>query len=173
MVNSQHNPAKRRVELFGRRFAGHGDVSGVVHVIRDEQEVSRFREGEILVGSVPDSAWLPLLSIAKGFITEAESADSDIVKAAIERDLPTLLGVENASHELRSGDIITLHANGLITRREERREPDSPMRVSVPAAMAVRDLANQVAADAHVISLAAHRRVDNDRDDETDQLNAN
>jgi len=55
--------------VSGQRVAGGDAVSGVVHVIRDESEVDRFREGEILVASEIPESWSHLFSLAKAIIT--------------------------------------------------------------------------------------------------------
>jgi rhodanese-related sulfurtransferase/phosphohistidine swiveling domain-containing protein len=166
MANHSDTGFERSDALSGNRIAGQGAVSGVVHVIRDESEVERFREGEILVARMTDPSWYPLFPIAKGIITEVGGWLSHAAIVAREYDLPAIVGVDDATRQLRSGDIITMHTDGTIERLEERREPDSPMRVSVPAAVAARNLAQNIITDPNVIAMPEQDQ--NDAPEDTD-----
>lgn len=153
MSNNKQNAVDRPDSVFGTRVAGAESVSGVVHVIRDESEVDKFREGEILVARMTDPSWYPLFPLAKGIITEVGGWLSHAAIVAREYDLPATVGVEDATQHLRSGDIVRMHTDGTIERLANRREPDSPMRVSVPAAVEGRELANQIITDPKVSAL--------------------
>lgn len=153
MSNNKQSAVDRPDSVSGTRVAGTESVSGVVHVIRDESEVDRFREGEILVARMTDPSWYPLFPLAKGIITEVGGWLSHAAIVAREYDLPATVGVENATQHLRSGDIVKMHTDGTIERLSNRREPDSPMRVSVPAAVEARDQANQIITDPKVSAL--------------------
>ncbi len=138
----------------GTRVAGNTVVSGVVHVIRDESEIDKFREGEILVARMTDPSWYPLFPLARGIITEIGGWLSHAAIVAREYDLPATVGVPNATQDLRSGDIVKMHKDGTIERLSNRREPDSPMRVSVPAAVSARQMAKAVITDPKVVALS-------------------
>jgi len=129
--------------VSGQRVAGGDAVSGVVHVIRDESEVDRFREGEILVASEIPESWSHLFSLAKAIITEKRDLPDYVSEAVQELSLPVIAGVQNATSDLRSGDIVMMHIDGTIQRLQDRREPDSKMRVSVPAAVRARQFAHE------------------------------
>lgn len=137
----------------GTRVAGKTSVSGVVHVIRNEAEIDKFREGEILVARMTDPSWYPLFPLAKGIITEIGGWLSHAAIVAREYDLPATVGVPNATQDLRSGDIVKMHKDGTIERLSNLRAPDSPMRVSVPAAVTARDSAKGVITDPKVVAL--------------------
>ena len=125
--------------LYGHRIDGVFSVTGTVHVIRDQAELPFFREGEILVAQAVDQSWVEQLRLAKGLIEDASAGQSLVETIASQYDLPSVIEVTGALESLRSGDIVTLHADGKVERMMERREPDSPMRVSVPAAVAARN----------------------------------
>ena len=145
----------RTARLSGTRIAGREVVSGVVHVIRDEGELDKFREGEILVARITEPAWYPLFPLTKGIIAEVDGWQSHAAIIAREYDVPAVVGVADATAQLRSGDIVQINADGSIERLQERRAPDSPMRISVPAAVAARDLAQQIIADPVVVPMSA------------------
>ncbi len=153
MANDKPGSIDRPDSVSGTRVAGDVAVSGVVHVIRDESEVARFREGEILVAKMTNPSWYPLFPLAKGIITEVGGWLSHAAIVAREYDLPATVGVENATQHLRSGDIVKMHTDGTIERLANQRAPDSPMRVSVPAAVAARDEAGKIITDPNVVAL--------------------
>ena len=144
------------MQISGGTTVGEGtQISGVVHVIRDEAEVSRFREGEILVASATSPAWLEIYPLAKAVIAEEDGWLSHAAVVARAYDIPGVINVANATRDLRSGDTISIHADGMIERKVNRREPDSPMRVSVPAAVNARQIELDVANQGNVVALQA------------------
>ncbi|MEM7259031.1 MAG: PEP-utilizing enzyme, partial [Pseudomonadota bacterium] len=171
MSKSSDKPVERNARLAGNRIAGQGAVSGVVHVIRDAAEVDKFREGEILVARMTDPSWYPLFPLAKGIVTEVGGWLSHAAIVAREYDLPAIVGVEGVTEQLRSGDIVTLHADGTIEKLDERREPDSPMRVSVPAAVAARELSGNIITDPQVVAMP-QSKPDEGFDNENDHKKA-
>jgi phosphohistidine swiveling domain-containing protein len=143
LIENKTNPERPAV-VHGRRVAGEVAVSGVAHVIRDEAELDRFREGEILVAaSVPES-WSHLFALAKGIVYESDDYPDYIAEAAREFDLPVINAVAGVTVDLRSADLVMMHIDGSIEQLQDRRAPDSEMRVSVPAAVRARQLASSV-----------------------------
>ncbi len=136
-----------RVErLFGTRVEGVYTISGIVHMIRNEAELPYVREGEIIVADRIDSEWRDQLRLAKAIIENADAPDSVAEKISQQYSLPGVINVPGAM-ELRSGDIITIYGDGEIERVFEKRAPDSPMRVSVPAAVSARNGHGIIAAE--------------------------
>ena len=130
--------------VFGARVVGEDAVSGIVHVIRDEPELDKFREGEILVATQIPANWSHLFSLAKAIITETDDLPAHVSDAASALVLPVITGVQGVTSDLRSADIVMMHIDGAVQRLQERREPDSQMRVSVPAAVYARQFAGRV-----------------------------
>jgi len=136
----QSHSGQSHQALFGKRLGGVFEISGIVHVIRQESELAYFREGEILVAQRIDPNWSEQLKIAKAVIEDA-SADDSQAGSIIERfNLPGIIGVEGAVETLRLGNIVTLRGDGEIEMLSEKRASDSPMRVSVPDAVEARDI---------------------------------
>jgi len=132
----------RPSSVRGNRVAGEEAVSGIVHVIREDAELVRFREGEILVAAdIPDE-WNHLFALAKGIITQAEKMPAQVSAAAQAFSFPVTTGVQDVTSHLRSGDIVKMCIDGTIQRMVENRAPDSRMRVSVPAAVHARQFAS-------------------------------
>lgn len=130
--------------VYGRKMIGEDAVSGIVHVIREEAELDKFREGEILVATEVPENWSHLFSLAKAIITGTNDFPTYVADAAATYDLCVVAGVQRVTSDLRSGDIVMIHTDGKVERLQERREPDSRMRVSVPAAVHARQFAGHL-----------------------------
>ena len=153
--------------LYGTRTEGVYSISGIVHVIRNEAELPYVREGEIIVAKKIDPAWNDQLVLAKAVIEDAAATDSEAADIASRYDIPAVIAVSGAM-ELRSGDIVTLYGDGEIERVYEKRAPDSPMRVSVPAAVKARKENGDITAP-NVIPFASAKPVLKDDTDSDDQ----
>lgn len=159
---------KRPDSVYGLKMIGEDAVRGIVHVIREEAELDKFREGEILVAAEVPENWSHLFSLAKAIITGTDDLPTYISDAATTYDLCVVTGVQRVTSDLRSGDIVMIHTDGKVERLQERREPDSRMRVSVPAAVHARQFAEQLVAaettdpSAPVVSLKMTERLEPD-----------
>ena len=167
MNNAKTNP-DRPLTLYGTRFNGVFSVSGVVHVIRSESELPYFREGEILVAEKIDPSWTAQLSQAKAIIEDAATTDSIAPDLADRYDIAATVNVPDAMLNLRSGDIVTIYSSGEIERIAEQRAPDSPMRVSVPAAVEARSVNGIITAP----NVVAFRKKAPDQEDSHDDTNS-
>lgn len=145
----------RADRLYGIRKDGVYTISGIVHVIRNEAELPYVREGEIIVAPRIDPAWSDQLELAKAIIEDASASDSEAENIARQYDIPAVVAVVGAM-ELRSGDIVTLYGDGEIERIYDKRAPDSPLRVSVPAAVSARR-DNRAATAENVIEFTSAR----------------
>ncbi len=145
----------RTNRLYGSRKDSVYTVSGIVHVIRNEAELPYVREGEIIVAPRIDPAWCEQLELAKAIIEDASALDSEAESIASHYDIPAVVAVVGAM-ELRSGDIVTLYGDGEIERIYDKRAPDSPLRVSVPAAVNARNGNGDVTAE-NVLDFASAR----------------
>jgi len=139
-MNKSSEPKQDHQSLYGKRHGGIFEISGIVHVIRQESELAYFREGEILVAQRIDPAWSEQLNIAKAIIEDASAEDSQASAIAERFDIPAVVGVEGAVETLRLGNIVTLRGDGEIKMLSEKRASDSPMRVSVPDAVEARGI---------------------------------
>jgi len=162
--------------FYGTRTDGVYSVSGIVHVIRNEAELPYVREGEIIVAQKINPDWKDQLALAKAVIEDASAADSEAASIASRYDIPATIAVTGAM-ELRSGDIVTMFGDGEIERVYEKRAPDSPMRVSVPAAVEARTV-NGIITAPNVVPFSSARpaakdasQTDSDADGNTDPDN--
>jgi len=153
--------------LYGTRTDGVFSVSGVVHVIRNEAELAYVREGEIIVAHRIDPAWKDQLALAKAIVEDSGASGSVAASIASQYDIPAVIEVVGAM-ELRSGDIVTLHGDGEIESIYEKRAPDSPLRVSVPAAVSARK-GHGIITGQNVVPFSSAKPKPAENDDSDDQ----
>lgn len=161
----------RPERLYGKRTDAVFAVSGIVHVIRNEAELPYVREGEIIVAERICPEWTEQLSLAKAIIEDASAVDSVAENISAQYMLPATVEVSDAM-ALRSGDIVTMYGDGEVERICEKRAPDSPMRVAVPAAVAARTGHGIINAE-NVVLFGGGRQVSesNANNDANDQAN--
>ncbi|MGH7677775.1 MAG: phosphoenolpyruvate synthase [Gemmatimonadaceae bacterium] len=87
---------------------GQAIAAGPVQVIRSPHDLSKFREGGILVTEVTDPDWVPLMKRAKGIVTDQGGRTSHAAIVSRELGLPAIVGAGNATEVLRSGQAVTL-----------------------------------------------------------------
>ncbi len=119
-------------------------VTGKAHVIEDLSQIAVLKEGEILITSMTDPDWVPAMKKAGGIITNHGGRTCHAAIVSRELGVPALVGTGNATHIIRTGDIITLdcsqghngmvYAGNIAHRKEEiylDRLPDLPVKVMV------------------------------------------
>jgi pyruvate,water dikinase len=95
--------------------AAPGRATGPARVIRDPAG-ARVEPGEILVAPTTDPGWTPLFMTARGLVTEIGAPLAHGPTVAREYGIPAVIGVRNATREIRTGQIITVDgAAGTVT----------------------------------------------------------
>jgi pyruvate,water dikinase len=107
-----------RIELFRLRGAGRVLVSGKavgsrvgagpVRVIRSTAELASFQPGEVLVASMTDPDWEPVLARAAALVTDQGGRTCHAAIVSRELGLPCVVGTGKASRVLRDGDRVTV-----------------------------------------------------------------
>jgi pyruvate kinase len=112
--------------VLGRGIGiGTGSVSGRVHLAKSPEEADRLENGEILVVRETNAAYLDAIRKAKGVIVEAEGRQGHLASVAERLGVPVIIGVANATLDLRQGEIVTLElVQGVVHRGAQN--PHSP-----------------------------------------------
>lgn len=82
--------------------------SGTAHVILDTNRITSFKEGEILVTSMTDPAWEPIMKRASAIVTNRGGRTCHSAIISRELGIPCIVGTNNATEILRSGSDITV-----------------------------------------------------------------
>jgi rhodanese-related sulfurtransferase/membrane protein insertase Oxa1/YidC/SpoIIIJ/phosphohistidine swiveling domain-containing protein len=104
--------------IRGTRVSGSKVVEGRARVVsEDDAEMGRsmqhFREGDIIVATMINPAWLPYFSRAGGFVSEVGGWLSHPAILAREYDVAMLVGTEGIAR-ICEGDLLRLHLDGRI-----------------------------------------------------------
>jgi pyruvate,water dikinase len=82
--------------------------SGTAHVLLDPAKLNTFKEGEILVTTMTDPAWEPIMKRASAIVTERGGRTCHSAIISRELGIPCIVGTGDATEKVRSGHEITV-----------------------------------------------------------------
>ncbi len=82
--------------------------SGTAHVLMDPEKLRTFKEGEILVTTMTDPAWEPIMKRASAIVTDRGGRTCHSAIISRELGIPCIVGAGNATENIRSGIDITV-----------------------------------------------------------------
>ncbi|OIJ29717.1 pyruvate kinase [Staphylococcus sp. LCT-H4] len=99
-------------ELAKGQGIGRNSVVGHTLVVNDASELEgKDLSGSIIVTSSVDESLVPYIEKSIGLITEENGITSPSAIIGLEKGIPTVVGVENATAEIQSDILITVDAN--------------------------------------------------------------
>ncbi len=94
-----------------------GKVKGEVCIVNSVKEMSKFKEGQILVSVVTDPSLLPIMKKAAAFITNQGGLTCHAAIVARELKTPCVIGTKVATLVLKDGDMVEVDAeNGIVKK---------------------------------------------------------
>ncbi len=105
--------AEGDVILEGGATASPGVACGPVFLVRRNSDVLQFPQGAVLVTSQALPRWAALLNRTCAVVAEQGSVAGHLANVAREFGVPALLGVRRATDLLRTGETVTVDADGL------------------------------------------------------------
>jgi len=118
-----------RGEILARGAAVGTKVGqGVAKVIETSAEIGKFKEGEVLITSMTDPDWEPIMKIASAIVTNKGGRTCHAAIVSRELGVPCLIGTGNADEVIKTGQEITVSCcegetgyayNGLLKYRVE------------------------------------------------------
>src|SRR5512141_458218 len=121
---------------------------GTVHVLDHADQLAEFRQGAVLVTSMTDPAWEPVMKKASAIVTDRGGRTCHSAIVSRELGLPCIVGAGNATQLLSSGMDVTVCCatgasgdvfDGLIDFEVNKREIDSSRRPVTNVMMNVGD----------------------------------
>ena len=102
-----------RVRSAGRKLltglsVGEAVVAGRVCLIESAREIDRFVDGSVLVTSITDPDWVPIMKRAAGIVTDHGGRTSHAAIVSRELGLPAIVGTGNATHILHDEQDVTV-----------------------------------------------------------------
>ncbi|MEN8148056.1 MAG: phosphoenolpyruvate synthase [Campylobacterota bacterium] len=98
----------KRTRLLKGQAIGEKIGIGVVKVIRDLSEASRFNAGEVLVADITDPDWEPLMKKAAAVVTNKGGRTCHAAIVAREIGVSTIVGTTDATEVLQDGMEVTV-----------------------------------------------------------------
>ncbi len=87
-------------------------ATGKARLILDVKGVSQFKPGEILITDMTDPDWEPIMKIASAIVTDKGGRTSHAAIVSRELGIPCIVGSENATRKIKTGQMITVDTTG-------------------------------------------------------------
>ena len=81
---------------------------GTAHIMLDASKLRNFKEGEILVTSMTDPAWEPIMKRASAIVTERGGRTCHSAIISRELGIPCIVGTGDATEKIRTGSEVTV-----------------------------------------------------------------
>ena len=91
---------------------GNKIAAGKSRIILDAKNIKQFKAGEVLVTDMTDPDWEPIMKIASAIVTDKGGRTSHAAIVSRELGIPCVVGTENATKKIKTGDTITVDASG-------------------------------------------------------------
>lgn len=90
-------------------------IKGIAKIVLGYKDFSKFKKNNILVTNETDPTYLPLMQVAKGFITDNGGVLCHAAITARELKKPCITGVKFATSYIKDGDEIEINSqNGFV-----------------------------------------------------------
>lgn len=99
-------------ELVRGISVGSKVATGNVHVILSPKQIREFKKGEVLVTTMTDPDWEPIMKMASAIVTDEGGRTSHAAIVSRELGLPAIVGSGNATKVLKSGTLVTVDTTG-------------------------------------------------------------
>ena len=87
---------------------GNAVATGPARVLQDPSEIEAFEPGEVLVTSITDPDWEPVMKTASAIVTDRGGRTSHAAIVARELGIPAVVGTNNATRTIETGQEVTV-----------------------------------------------------------------
>ncbi len=87
-------------------------ATGTARVILDLKKIPTFQKGEVLVTTMTDPDWEPIMRNAAAIITDRGGRTSHAAIVSRELGVPAIVGTEHATRTIKTGDRVTIDTIG-------------------------------------------------------------
>lgn len=99
-------------ELVRGISVGSKVATGVTRIIMDPKQIKEFKKGEVLVTTMTDPDWEPIMKMASAIVTDRGGRTSHAAIVSRELGLPAIVGAGNATRVLKTGIVVTVDTTG-------------------------------------------------------------
>ncbi len=94
--------------LVAGKSVGSKIGQGKVRVIQTVKEISLFKPGEVLVTTMTDPDWEPIMKIAAAIVTDQGGRTCHAAIVSREMGIPCIVGAGEATRKLKTGQLVTV-----------------------------------------------------------------
>ena len=99
-------------ELVRGISVGSKAATGTVRIIMSPRQIKEFKKGEVLVTTMTDPDWEPIMKMASAIVTDHGGRTSHAAIVSRELGLPAIVGSGNATKALKTGTLVTVDTTG-------------------------------------------------------------
>jgi pyruvate,water dikinase len=110
----EYKVSEQGKELVQGISVGSKVATGKIHIILSPKEIRKFKQGEILVTTMTDPDWEPIMKMASAIITDRGGRTSHAAIVSRELGLPAIVGSGNATRVLKNGTLVTVDTTGSV-----------------------------------------------------------
>ncbi|MFW6115401.1 MAG: phosphoenolpyruvate synthase [Thermodesulfobacteriota bacterium] len=81
---------------------------GIAHIIEDSAHIGDFHKGEVLVTTMTDPDWEPIMKIASAIVTDKGGRTCHAAIISRELGIPCIIGTERGTQDLNTGQEVTV-----------------------------------------------------------------
>ncbi len=108
----EYELAGKREEIVTGSSVGSKIAAGKARVILDAKHIGDFKKGEVLVTTMTDPDWEPIMKIASAIVTDKGGRTSHAAIVSRELGIPAVVGTEHATKLIKTGDPVTVDTTG-------------------------------------------------------------
>jgi pyruvate,water dikinase len=91
---------------------GSSIATGKAHVILDAKHIGDFKKGEVLITTMTDPDWEPIMKMASAIVTDKGGRTSHAAIVSRELGIPAIVGTEKATKSVITGEPVTVDTTG-------------------------------------------------------------
>ncbi len=99
-------------EIISGISVGSNIATGTARIILDLKKIPTFKKGEVLVTSMTDPDWEPIMRMASAIITDRGGRTSHAAIVSRELGVPAIVGTQHATRLIKTGDVVTVNTIG-------------------------------------------------------------
>lgn len=107
-VLEEYKLQKKGKVIVTGRAVGNKIGQGKARVIKHVKDISKFKEGEVLITEMTDPDWVPAMRIASAIVTNKGGRTSHAAIVSRELGLPCIVGANDATKKIRTGQNVTI-----------------------------------------------------------------
>ncbi len=108
----EYVPLEKKEPAAAGSSVGSKIATGRARVILDTKHIDEFRKGEILVTTMTDPDWEPIMKMAAAIVTDKGGRTSHAAIVSRELGIPAVVGTEKATRTFKTGELITVDTTG-------------------------------------------------------------